>query len=840
MKQILKFWCVGGIAFYNLATIAPTYSQIIPDTTLPNSSTVTEQNSRATISGGTEAGTNLFHSFEQFSIPTGETAYFNNGANIKNIFSRITGASISNIDGLIEANGATSLFLLNPNGIIFGPNASLNLTGSFIGTTANSISFSDGTQFGKTDQTTPLLTVSVPVGLNLNSSSGDINVLGRGNNAVARNFIPIISNNTAATGLKVQPQQTLAIVGGNLSLEGAIVSASGGNVELGSINNGTVRLIPLSSGWSLNYEGVNSFKDVLLSQRSLVDASGLESGSIQVQANKIQISDSSLLLIQNQGFAPGGVLKVNASESIRIQDSGLPIGVNSGIWSETLGVGKGGNIEVSTPNLILKPSAQIYTATYGQASAGDIILTVPKVVQMTGTFPNELGNDILVGSFAIGNGRSGNITLSVGQLNISNGSILITSNLASNPFDSVVGGSGNITINATDLIEVEGTTSSNSLTPSAISAATFTNGQAGNVLLNTKTLRVLNGARVDSSTGSSGAAGNVTVNASELVEVIGEVPDLLNPSLIISSANVVEPSLQQLLKIPRIPSGRSGNVIVNTNNLRVSKGGLVSVRNDGLGDAGNIEIKTRSIELDERGGISAATLVGEGGNIFLESQNLLLRNGSNISATADNRGNGGNLTINTDTLVALQDSDITANAFEGRGGNIQITTQGLFSSSDSEFNASSRFGVDGNIDIQTFGLDIRNSITPLQNRLVTTDQVIAGSCLARPNVERGSFVITGTGGLPINPYSGIERWDNLTRVQPVEDEKAQSQELSVPPANNNANQSLPRKWQPGDPIVEAQALILKADGRASLIASSPQPEISNADSLVCQPDQAKS
>ncbi len=365
MKQILKFWYLSGVALCNLAVITPTHSQIIPDATLPNSSTVIEQNSKTTISGGTEAGQNLFHSFEQFSIPTGETAYFNNGTNIQNIFSRVTGTSSSNIDGLIEANGATSLFLLNPNGIIFGSNASLNLTGSFIATTANSISFSDGTQFGKTDQTTPLLTVSVPIGLNLNSSSGDINILGRGNNTVARNFIPILSNNTATTGLKVQPQQTLAIVGGNLKLEGAILSALGGNVELGSINNGTVRLTPLTNGWSLNYDGVNSFKNILLSQRSLVDASGLESGSIQVQANRIQISDSSLLLIQNQGFAPGGVLKVGASESIEIQDSGLPIGVNSGLWSETLGVGKGGNIEVSTPNLILKPSAQIYTATYG-------------------------------------------------------------------------------------------------------------------------------------------------------------------------------------------------------------------------------------------------------------------------------------------------------------------------------------------------------------------------------------------------------------------------------------------------------------------------------------------
>ena len=840
MKPILGLWYVSGVALYNLAISTPAYSQIIPDTTLPNNSVVIERDGTTTITGGTETDTNLFHSFEQFSILTNETAYFNNASNVQNIFSRVTGSSISNIDGLIRANGTASLFLLNSNGIIFGPNASLDLGGSFLSTTANSINFSDGSQFKKTDWTTPLLTVSVPVGLSLDSSSGDINIAGSGNDVVARNYQPIASNNTSSTGLKVQPERTLAFVGGNLSLEGAILSASGGRVELSSIDNGIVSLTPSYKGWSLGYEKVDSFKNTWLSQRTLVDASGFGSGSIQLQAKEIQLSDSSLLLIQNQGLLPGGDLSVNASESIKIQDLGLSIGVSSGIWSETLGFGKGGNIVVSTPNLTLQSSGQIYTATYGQAPAGNITLAIPKSLQLTGLLPNEIGNNILVGSFAIGNGRSGDIKVSVGQLNISNGAVLITANLAPNVSNNVAGGSGNIEINATDLVEVEGTTSSNLSIPSAISAATFSSGQAGNILLNTKTLRVMNGGRVDSSTGASGAAGNVVVNASQLVEVTGEAPGFLNPSLITSSANVVEPSLQQLLKIPRIPNGKSGDVIVNPNNLRVSKGGLVSVRNDGSGDAGNIEIKTRSIELDDRGGITAATLAGEGGNIFLESQNLLLRNGSNISATANGTGNGGNFTINTDTLVALQNSDITANAFEGSGGNIQITTQGLFLSLDSDITASSQFGIDGNVDIQTFGLDIRNSITPLQNRLVTTDQVIAGSCLARPNVERGSFVITGTGGLPINPYSGIERWDNLTGVQPVEDEKAQSQELSVPPANNNANQSLPRKWQPGDPIVEAQALILKADGRASLIASSPQPEISNADSLVCQADQAKS
>ena len=153
-----------GIIFGSVCVFTAEWAvaQITPARRLPNNSSVTINGNTFNIIGGTQAGRNLFHSFQSFSVPTGGTAYFNNGLDIQNIISRVTGGSVSNIDGLIRANGVANLFFLNPSGIVFGRNAQLNVGGSFVGSTANAIQFGNAGIFSAStpNTPTPLLTIN--------------------------------------------------------------------------------------------------------------------------------------------------------------------------------------------------------------------------------------------------------------------------------------------------------------------------------------------------------------------------------------------------------------------------------------------------------------------------------------------------------------------------------------------------------------------------------------------------------------------------------------------------------------------------------------------------------
>jgi filamentous hemagglutinin family protein len=149
-------------------------AQIIPDNSLGSESSVVVPNVNINginsdrIDGGAIRGTNLFHSFQEFNIDNGRGAYFTNPGNISNILTRVTGNNLSNILGTLGVLGNVNLFLINPNGIVFGPNARLDVGGSFFASTADSILFENGVEFAASNpESPPLLTINIPIGLRL-------------------------------------------------------------------------------------------------------------------------------------------------------------------------------------------------------------------------------------------------------------------------------------------------------------------------------------------------------------------------------------------------------------------------------------------------------------------------------------------------------------------------------------------------------------------------------------------------------------------------------------------------------------------------------------------------
>ena len=246
MSGILTLW-LPSFRVKNSQLLA----QITPDTSLNSENSVvvpgTEKNMPADIiQGGAERGTNLFHSFSEFNVNQGQQVYFEDRG-FQNIFSRVTGNNPSNILGTLGVLGNADLFLINPNGIIFGQNAQLDIKGSFIGSTADSLIFDNNFAFSASNpEVPPILTINIPLGLQYGLEPGKI--VNR-----SRTGMNVFEE---PAGLEVQQNQTLALVGGDLELEGGNLTATEGRIELGSVaDNSFVRLTSTNPGWQLNYEG---------------------------------------------------------------------------------------------------------------------------------------------------------------------------------------------------------------------------------------------------------------------------------------------------------------------------------------------------------------------------------------------------------------------------------------------------------------------------------------------------------------------------------------------------------------------------------------------------------
>jgi filamentous hemagglutinin family protein len=805
MNKNSSLWCWQLTLISSLA-VSGTFAlseccalaQIKEDGTLgTNSSIVTPSliNGQQTdqIDGGAIHGKNLFHSFEQFSVLTGNTAYFNNAVNIENIITRVTGKSISNIDGILRANGTANLFLINPNGIIFGPNASLNIGGSFVASTASSLNFADGTKFSATDpQTTPLLTVSVPVGLQFGATPATIRNQSQASPGGA------INNLKAPVGLEVLPGKTLALVGGDLVLEGGNLTAKGGRIELGSVGlNSLVQIKQTDQGWGLGYESVKNFQDIQLISRteipSYVDASGEGGSNILVQGRHVLLTGSSQILANSLSAQLAANLTVTASDTVELIGPGRPLTVG------TFSGGDAGNLTINTRKLIVSNGAQVFLDNSVSNSLAQLTVNASDSVELIGGFSfasstSPIGNFIPSGLFSITYdvGNAGNITINTQRLSIQKGARVSTESdgqfiFAENQFKPATGQGGNLTVNASKSIELTGT-SPNGSKPSSLSASTTGSGAAGNLDITTGLLIVRNGAAI-----------NVSSEARKDVNYQGGVPN--------------------------------------------------------LGIAGELNINASSILLD-KGTLTSNSQSGEGGNIRLQVRDLLLMlHNSQISTNAGGNKTGGNITIKAPNgfLVATPfgNNDITANAFSGSGGKITITTKNIFGfvprtraeverrdpkeidpnnlpTSDITAFSQQDPTLNGTVQINSPDADPSKGLVELPVNLVDASQQIAAGCDSGSKIARSSFIMTGRGGLVADPTQPLIADDAVLAdwiaLQPESKNRAGGiQKRAVLQAQRNTEEKSHKVDSVSEPtqIVEAQGWVMDANGNVVLVAQVP-------------------
>jgi filamentous hemagglutinin family protein len=760
-RSVYAFLSTLTIGFLSSALVPPILpwsgcanAQVTSDGTI--NTIVNQSGNNFNILNGLDKGNNLFHSFSNFSVPTGGSATFDliNTPNITTIFSRVTGGNVSDINGLIQTlngNHPVSLFLMNPAGIVFRENAQLNIGGSFISTTANSIKFADAVEFSAINsQSAPLLSINVPIGLQMGSNPAPITVQGTGHLLSNPNGLALtpLDRIPSPTKLRVEPGNTIALVGGDLHLNGATLLAEKGQVELGSVSGtGLVNLMPTAQGYTLGYADVQSFGDIQLAERSLSDISGVNAGSVQIQGRQIQFTDGSLVLAQNFGNLLGGDIHLQATEAINLIGTSRDGTIRSGVRSESVGNGASGNISVITPRLTLQQGAGLNSVTFGAAPAGNIHIDAT-AINLSGFSLINPANVTNINTATLGTGNAGDVFVNGDSLLISSGASLSSVTLGR-------AASGKVTIHNINTT-VKGESPSGLY--SNISSTTFATGSAKTLTLNTANLQILDGATVATGAFFVGNGGDLSINATESIAISGQ--GQINNSSINASTIRPNPLLRKQFGLPDILTANAGTVSITTPSLTLTNGGTVSVTSQGSGNGGNINISADTIQLKNQGLIQAQTESGNGGNITLSARNLLLlQDNSLITSTASGSGNGGNISINAPIIVGLENSDIIANAIKGQGGNIQITTQGIFGlkfrdqlTPENDITASSQLGVNGNVQINTIGVDPNSGLVELPANVTDPSQQIATGCASN---QGSSFVATLRGGIPQNPTQEI-------------------------------------------------------------------------------------
>ncbi|MEL7332921.1 MAG: filamentous hemagglutinin N-terminal domain-containing protein, partial [Cyanobacteria bacterium J06560_2] len=799
------------------------------------------ENNTYTITGGAVRGSErdvLFHSFDSFSLEAGEFANFDTlssieTSSVETVLGRVTGGLSSSIDGTITTADGVSLFLINPRGISFGPNSTLDVGGSFIASTAESIVLADGNEFSATTpQAVPLLSISQPIGLSIGQRSGSV------------------ENSSINTGgLSVLPDNLIALIGNSVVSFGGLINASQSQIGLLSLAPGSFvgleETANDSTSWVIDDDSLRNqpLSDIQLSAAQLYTTDFGEdrlSGSVRLLGRNIYIGDGTQIYAYNRAASEGGNLTVSATESFTLEggvllatstfgdgDSGeilidVPNGTvefleGSAIRGDVVPFGEpasgnAGTLTINAENLILRDDSLLSTSTFSEGNAGNLNLNVSG-----GTVELFDKSRIVAQSEADATGSAGTLSVNSENLFIRGGSELSTTALGD-------GLGGDLLVNSENVL-ITGAFEETSL--SKLTSTTEGVQNAGEIQINARTLRVENGGLIIAATYGSGDGGRISLDVADSVTVTGQFETV--PSRIFSSTG--DPLSPDPLSI----TGNAGALDIKTRRLMVENGARIFVSTDGPGQGGSLTVEADDIVLSGQGsrpsGLFARTeSSGDSGRLTLTTNTLLIRDGAQVTVSTDEDAVIGDLEADelsiapATTLGTVRDANITARSITLNNG--QITAESVAGDGGRlNFNVQDYILLGNNSLIsatagtENAGGDGGNVTINMPNGLI----------LALPN-ENSDIIanaFSGTGGnidITARSIVGLDArsalGDNLSNDIDASSELGRSGTLSInnlepDPVQNNPE--LPDNT--ADPYPVAQRCLADSQGRSAFVVT---------------------
>ncbi|MBT9314836.1 two-partner secretion domain-containing protein [Leptothoe spongobia] len=739
-------------------------AQIIPDDTLGSEGSIVIDNGNSDfINGGAIRGANLFHSFQDFNVNTGQQVYFVNPEGIGTILSRVTGSNVSNIDGLLGVDGTADLFLLNPNGISFGPNAELDIRGAFTASTADTLEFTDGSVFSAVNpQGTSFLTMSVPLGVQFGNS---------------------VQGNITSTGI-LETGQGLTLFGNQLYLEGQLMA--GGNLALQAQDTVTIRdtatdAFITRSGNDLTIQG-NQGIDIWTLQHlehtpfiSRGDLTLISGGTISGDAHFESGGNFQLLTLER---TPGNFVSFHDPSIFADGDVILGDYTGASLKVEATGSIQGGDISITGPDttlvadgsgsdedLLASNRTAILRSGVNLVSPPNLPQTVGGTTFEEGTVADQPPGSIIIDSINTSDNNGGD----AGSIIISaTGNIIINGKLeslsVSTVDDSGNGGSISITSSSGDIsINDEVNTFSYSYAGNSGNAGSISISALGDI--SARNLNSVSASMKDPGNSSNG--GNISISSiSGDITINGNVASP-SSSEIGNAGNGGDISIEATL----------GNITINNSDSLTSSSSFA--RNGNTGNGGNISISSKSdITIDGRLDSYSDSVTGatsNAGNISISSMSGDIRITQDVRATSYSSsgvtGNGGDITISSMSGDIISDGELNSSSASfqtsgdaGDGGNIILsstsgditTNERLNSFSFSNSNLGDA-GNGGDIVLSSTSGDITtnerlNSSSLSSSRSagdggsISIESLNSGNITINKNLDLFSFSLSGTAG----------------------------------------------------------------------------------------------